>query len=298
MAIYHLENNRLSVSVDSHGAELRSLKRRSDDTEYMWNADPGYWAETSPVLFPFVGSLNHGGYRYRGKEYPMSKHGFAKDMEFGLLRQTGNELGFVLRADEETKADYPFDFELEIGYRLDEGNGNTLTVSWKVTNRGGQEMYFSIGGHPGFLRQPGGKGVQTDCRLLFDTGQGNDKIISSVVGTGSLLSERTREYALRDGMLDITEDLFEEDALVIEHGQAHKVSLCDAGGQPFVTVEFDAPLFALWAPVGKNVPFVCVEPWYGRCDRETFEGELPRREYGNRLPPYGRFYTEYTISVW
>lgn len=294
MARYRLENARLSVCVDSRGAELKSLRKAGTDTEYMWDGNPAYWKETSPVLFPFVGSLNHGSYRYGGKEYSMPKHGFAKDMEFALLRQSEDELGFLLRADEGTREQYPFDFELEIGYRLDRQEENKLVVSWKVTNRGGEEMYFSIGGHPGFWCPPGGKGVQTDCRLLFDT---RDKIISSVVGTGSLLSERTKEYALRDGTLEITESLFAEDALVIEHDQAHKVSLCDGSGQPFVTVSFDAPLFALWAPVGKNVPFVCIEPWYGRCDRENFAGDLSQREYEYRLSPSGTFYTEYTIMI-
>ena len=294
MAIYRLENARLSISVDSMGAELRSLRKLSDDVEYMWNADPRYWKGTSPILFPFVGSLNNGSYRYEGKEFPMSKHGFAKDMEFRLLRKTENELMFVLTADEGTKAKYPFDFELEIGYRFDRENENRLVVSWKVTNHGGQEMYFSIGGHPAFLCPPDGQGVQTDCKLLFDT---KDKIISSIVGAGSLLSERTKEYALRDGMMDITEGLFDEDALVIEQDQAHRVSLCDSSGQPFVTVSFDAPLFALWAPAGKDVPFVCIEPWYGRCDRETFAGDLSQREYGNRLAPSGEFHGGYTIMV-
>ncbi|MDE7046228.1 MAG: aldose 1-epimerase family protein, partial [Acetatifactor sp.] len=200
----------------------------------------------------------------------------------------------MLRADESTKEMYPFDFELEIGYRFDTADEIKLAVSWKVTNRGGQEMYFSIGGHPGFLCPPDGKGGLTDCRLLFDT---KDKIISRVVGSGSLLSEHTREYILRDGVLDITEDLFAEDALVIEQDQVHKISLCDGSSRPFVTVSFDAPLLALWAPAKKNVPFVCVEPWYGRGDRETFAGELSQREYGNKLAPSEVFYAEYTIEV-
>lgn len=294
MAIYRLENAGLSVSVDSLGAELKSLRKLSTDTEYLWDGNPEFWGETSPVLFPFVGSLNKGSYRYGGKEYSMLKHGFAKNMEFELLRQREDELGFMLRADESTKEMYPFDFELEIGYRFDRTDENKLVVSWKVTNRGGQEMYFSIGGHPGFLCPPDGKGVLTDCRLLFDT---KDKIISRVVGSGSLLSEHTREYILRDGVLDITEDLFAEDALVIEQDQVHKISLCDGSSRPFVTVSFDAPLLALWAPAKKNVPFVCVEPWYGRGDRETFAGELSQREYGNKLAPSEVFYAEYTIEV-
>lgn len=294
MAIYCLKNSQLCVCVDSLGAELRSLKKISSDTEYMWDASPEYWNRTSPVLFPFVGSLNNGSYRYAGKVYSVPKHGFAKDMEFELLEQTGNELRFLLRANEETKVTYPFDFELVLGYRLDKENENKLVVSWQVTNHDSREMYFSIGGHPAFLYPTYKKDTQTKCKVLFDT---NDKIISSVVGKGSLLSAGTTEFVLQDGMMDVTADLFDEDALVIEHDQAHQVSLCNDSGQPYLTVCFDAPLFALWSPAKKNAPFICIEPWYGRCDRETFVGDLSEREYGNTLAPSDVFYTEYTITV-
>lgn len=294
MAIYRLNNLQLSVCVDSVGAELKSLKKINGGTEYMWDANPEYWERTSPVLFPFVGSLNNGSYRYDGKEYPMPKHGFAKDMEFDLLRQTENELSFLLRADQETKLKYPFDFELVLGYRFDKDNDNKLIVSWKVTNHDSREMYFSIGGHPAFLYPDNSKDVQTKCKVLFDI---EDKIISSVVGKGSLFSTRTREFVLQDGMMDITADMFDEDALVIEHDQAHKVSLCNDSGQPYLTVSFDAPLFALWSPAKKNAPFICIEPWYGRGDRENFTGDLSEREYGNKLAPSDVFYAEYTIMV-
>ena len=168
MAVYSLENAQISICVDTSGAELKSLKKKATDTEYMWDAKPEYWKRTSPVLFPIVGSLNNGSYQYDGKEYPMSQHGFARDMEFELRDQTADSLKFVLRATGETKAKYPFDFELELGYRLSESN---LVVSWKVTNRDEKEMYFSIGGHPAFLCPIGGDGVQTDYKFLFEIGR-------------------------------------------------------------------------------------------------------------------------------
>lgn len=291
MAVYSLEDGQIKICVDTLGAELRSLKKTATDTEYMWDAKPEYWKRISPVLFPIVGSLNNGCYRYDGKEYPMSQHGFARDMEFELLQQTRDELRFVLRADEQTKEKYPFDFELELGYRIWENN---LVVSWKVTNRDSREMHFSIGGHPAFLCPIGGKGVQTEYKLSFDAG---NKITSGIIGEGGTLSSRTKEYTLKDGLMDITAGLFDEDALIIENNQAHKVSLCDREGQPYLTVSFDAPLFGLWSPAGKNAPFICIEPWYGRCDREAFEGDLSEREWGNRLAPGSVFYAEYTITV-
>ena len=53
--------------------------------------------------------------------------------------------------------------------------------------------------------------------------------------------------------------------------------------KPFVTVKFDTPVFGLWSCKSKNVPFVCIEPWYGRTDAIDFTGELKDREYSNHL---------------
>ena len=291
MTGYYLKNEQISIGVDTFGAELKSLKKITTDTEYMWDARPEYWKRTAPVLFPIVGSLNNGSYRYDGKNYPMSQHGFARDMEFALLQQTETELKFTLKANEETKAKYPFDFELQLGYRLD---GNNLIVSWKVLNCDSKEMYFSIGGHPAFMCPINENGKQIEYKLLFDT---DNKITASIIGNGGTLSSRTKEYTLNNGMMDITADLFDEDALIIENNQAHKVSLCNQEGSPYLTVSFDAPLFGLWSPAKKNAPFICIEPWYGRCDKETFEGELSEREWGNKLSPSEEFYTEYTITI-
>ena len=78
MAVYELKNELLCVTIDSHGAELKSLKRNHDNQEYMWKGDPAFWGRTSPVLFPFVGGVNQKKYRVDGKEYAMNQHGFAR----------------------------------------------------------------------------------------------------------------------------------------------------------------------------------------------------------------------------
>ncbi len=294
MAIYSLKNTQIGICVDSHGAELRSLKKLDSGMEYMWNADPAYWGRTSPVLFPLVGCLNNGSFRYGGKAYPMAKHGFAKDMEFELLRQTEEELIFLLRSDEETRTVFPFEFEFEQGYRFDKENEKKLVVSWNVKNCGSQRMYFSIGGHPAFWCPIGGRGTRTDYKLMFDA---KDKIVSSLVGENSLLTGGTKEFALRDGAMEITADLFDTDALILENDQAHTISLCDSSGKPYVTVCSDAPVLGIWSPAKKNAPFICIEPWYGICDSEGFAGELSERRYGNELAPSGEFYAEYTIMI-
>lgn len=85
---YTLENENLKVEIDSFGAEIKSVKRKSDNFEYMWCGDKKYWGRTSPVLFPFVGAPKNKEYRYDGKTYTMGQHGFARDMEFTQICRT------------------------------------------------------------------------------------------------------------------------------------------------------------------------------------------------------------------
>lgn len=291
MELYELSNNEIMIRVSSFGAELKSLKDRKTGKEYLWDANPDYWKRTSPVLFPIVGSLQDGSYSFEGKTYAMSQHGFARDMEFALVKKTAEELVFALEDTAETREKYPFAFRLEIGYHLEDRN---VIVSWKVLNKQDGRMYFSIGGHPAFLCpiQDGEK--QSDYKIHFEKA---DKITAGILNDHGTLSKEEKTYPLENGYLDIGAHLFDEDALIVEHHQAQKVSLCDPAGKAYLTVSFTAPLFGIWSPAKKNAPFVCIEPWYGRCDREGFAGELPEREYGNCLAGREQFEQQYTISI-
>lgn len=290
MALFQISNDKITLQVDSLGAEMKSLKSVPDNKEYMWHGDPAYWGRTSPVLFPIVGGLKGGVYRVDGKEYPMGQHGFARDMEFQLKSQVASEIWFSLNSDAETLKKYPYPFLLELGYELE---GRTVVVKWRVTNQGKDPIWFSIGGHPAFLCPIDPGTDQTQYKLVFDA---KDKIVSSCI-EGGLLSKEKKTYELRrDGALPITADLFDGDALVIEGGQAHSVALAGPDGTPYLTVAFDAPLFGIWSPPKKKAPFICIEPWYGRCDSVDFAGDFKEREWGQQLSG-GVFEASYRITV-
>lgn len=279
MAVYELKNENMSILVNSYGAELKSLKKLSTGTEYMWKADPEFWGRTSPVLFPFVGSLKGKEYKAKGKTYPMSQHGFARDMEFELLSQNESEIWFELKSDKDTLEKYPYEFILKLGYRLlDEG----VEVLWQVENPGKEELPFSIGGHPAFNCPIEDGKKQADYQIYLDA---KGEVSSTRIGDKGLATDQKDIYALTDGYLPITEALFDYDALVIEHSQAKEVALCKADGTHYLSVTMEAPLFGIWSPPHKNAPFICIEPWYGRCDHENFSGELKDREWGNILAP-------------
>lgn len=286
-----LENDILKVTINHFGAELSSIVKKDTGVEYMWNADEKFWKRSAPVLFPFVGSLKNKEYLYEGKAYPMGQHGFARDMEFSFVSNNGTEAWFSLSSDDTTYEKYPFAFTLEIGYQLE---GNSLKVIWKVVNEDEKQIYFSIGGHPAFMCPLNGEGKQTDYYITFDT----DKDLTySKLSENGLVYKTDNILATNGGKLQVTEHLFDEDALVVENDQAHKVSLCKPDGTPYLTVAFDAPLFGLWSPAKKNAPFICIEPWYGRCDSEEFAGTLDEREYGHTLEVGETFEAIYDISV-
>ncbi len=284
---YTIKNDYITVEVDSFGAEVKSVIK--DGAEYMWNGNPKYWGRTSPVLFPFVGSVNNGEYKVDGVKYPMGQHGFARDMEFQLAEQTDNKLVFALNSNEETVKKYPFEFSLKIAYEI---TANTLTVGWNVENTGDKAMHFSIGAHPAFMC-PLNDGNQTDYKLKFDA----EKEMEYYLLSGPLL-DKSKKYNLpiKNGYTDIVPGMFDKDALVFEDGQAKEISLCYPDGTAYVTVKTDAQLFGIWSPANKNAPFICIEPWYGRCDAVGFDGDLSQREYSNELNSGELFDVKYTIS--
>ena len=291
-----------------YGAEIRSLVRCSDGREMMWQADPAFWGRTSPVLFPLVGNYRDKTSYYDGKAYQMSQHGFARDMDFealggtestiGAYRQaqgavSEKELWFAVTDSEATHEKYPFAFRLEVGYRLEE---DTVTVCWKVKNTDTRKMYFSIGGHPAF-----GCDLNHSCRAFEKDGKtvAGALICSIIEGDGSgCLSDRQKKLELSEGCLAMSDELFAEDALIVEDKQADAVTLLDGNKKQLITVSFDAPLFGIWSPAGKHAPFVCIEPWYGRCDRVDFGQKLEEREYGNTLESGEEFSVSYRIKVW
>lgn len=291
MERFQIRNESLTLEIDAHGAEMKSLIDNCSGQEYLWCGDAAYWGRTSPVLFPLVGNYREKQSCFDGKWYSLSQHGFARDMDFELVSEKGDEIWFALEDSPETLEKYPFGFRLELGYRL---QGRAVEVLWKVTNKNDREMYFSIGGHPAFncpLRE-GEK--QTDYRIGFDT---CEPLTASVLDENGTVSERTKVLELTDGMLQITDSMFDEDALIVEHDQAHKVALYTPEGEKYLEVKFEAPLFGIWSPAGKHAPFVCIEPWYGRSDRADFGQKLEEREWGNVLKAGEVFTAAYQICV-
>lgn len=294
--IYTAENEQLIIKVNSLGAELCSIVEKATGREYMWSGDAKHWSGISPILFPFIGGLQGGSYRYEEKEYQIAKHGFAKRMEFLPIKKReykeGESLWFSLEDTEDTRKEYPFAFHLETGFVLE---GTSIRVLWSVENRNEKTMYFALGGHPGFACPPAyQQGDRTGCSIYF----GDKKtVISSVVGEDGLMSEERKEYELTDGLLPITTGLFDRDAIILENGQTDEISLCDNSGKAFVSVRFTTPSVGVWSMPQDEASFVCIEPWFGRCDDSGYQDSLEKRPWNLRAEAGESFTSGYEIKI-
>jgi len=289
---YVLENDKLRVEIDSFGAELKSVKDKTTGQEYMWQADAAYWGRTSPVLFPFVGKLKNDSFLHGGQTYTMKQHGFARDMEHQLVSKTDDSIYFKLVTSNETLEKFPFSFVLNISYELKD---NEVKVLWEVSNNSvDKHMHFGIGAHPAFNCPVHGEDSKAGYQLYFAGLNELHYGINSAT-TGLYLNNEEYVLPLENNRAVITPEFFDKYTYIAEGNQTNEIGLEDKDGNRIVTVLFDMPLFGIWSPEGKNAPFVCIEPWYGRCDSEDFEGTLKMRAYDNSLEAGEKFNTSYTM---
>lgn len=287
-----LKNDVLTVEVSEHGAELHSIRKGA--TEYLWQADPKFWARHSPVLFPIVGSVWDKLYRVDGKIYELGQHGFARDMDFVKVEGNDTEVFYRLESNDETLKKYPWPFRLEIGYKL---KVNAIEVIWRVYNPGTEEMYFQIGAHPAFYYPD--YDPETDERgyFSFDRSEGLECIRIMEKGCVDAVTKYPLEIP-QDGLLPLRKDTFDViDTIMLQDSQIGRVTLHRNDGTPWLSLKFTAPVVGLWSPPTKNAPFICIEPWYGRCDRAGYTGDYRQKDWVNRLEPGKEFEGIYTIEI-
>ena len=259
-----ISNSILTAQIKHLGAELFSLKS-VHNKEYIWEGNPIFWGKHSPILFPIVGSLKSNSYLYNEKEYPLNRHGFAREIEFELIEKTDESATFSLLSTTETKKIYPFDFELQIRYTL---NYNKLNIDYIVINKNERTMPFSIGAHPAFALP----GNFTEYILEFQ----EDEILNYHLLDEGFISNTKNQLQLKNKQLDLKYQLFEKDALVFKTLKSKSITILK-NGNPLLKVNFnDFPNLGIWTVV--NAPFICIEPWFGYSDTIHSSGNLMEKE--------------------
>ncbi|WP_158799748.1 aldose 1-epimerase family protein [Pedobacter sp. L105] len=272
-----LENEHISVTFAEKGAELTSIKSKSTGLDYLWKGDPAIWGKHSPVLFPIVGGLKDDTYYVEGKEYHLSRHGFARDHDFEVQQVSEEELLFTLWSSPDTLKVYPFEFKLSLRYKI---FGASVSCTYEVGNPGNKDLLFSIGGHPAFAAPLTPDTTYEDCYLDFAVDQ---SVIYHKIDN-NLISDQTDSLHLDQGKLPLKHSLFYNDALVFKQLKSESITLRNTKNEHGLQFRFSGfPFFGIWA--AKDADFVCLEPWCGIADGIFHDQQLSDKEGINSLSP-------------
>lgn len=259
-----LRSDRLSAAINPLGAELTHL-RDAHDRELMTNADPAFWPRYAPILFPAIGVTHGGVIRVDGTDYPMPKHGFARDMAFAVREQGEDHATFTLTDSAATRAAYPYAFRLDITFRL---TGATLAIEARISNPDDTALLAQFGFHPAFAWPlPYGE-ARADHRIVFAA---DEPARLRAITPDGLIAAETRDSPLDGRTLHLADALFVDDALVWDPVESRSVRYGAAAG-PQLRIDFpDTDKLGIWTKPG--AAFVCVEPWHGIADPVGFSGE-------------------------
>ncbi len=280
-----LKSGEVTAKIISKGAELKSL--RVGNRELMWSADPAFWGKTSPLLFPMIGTLKDGKTLINGSEYKITKHGFARDLEFTPEDFNGSSAMFSLVQNDYTKAMYPFDFKFTVRYTV---KADGITVTYRVKNNSDTDMPFCIGAHPAFATP----GDMTDYHLEFP------KIETAAVPNYNLTTGLHEENNRRELMNEATElplshEMFYKDVCYFDRIRSRQVQLLNKEN---VGVRVDFPDFtSLGVWQAKDAPFLCIEPWCGSADFDDCTGVFAEKRGIEILAPGAEKPFTYTITA-
>lgn len=282
---YTIKSEKFTAVISSLGAELCSFKD-SDGFEYIWTAED-VWKRHAPLLFPFVCNTDSKKYTVNGKEYALSNHGFARDSEFEPSGRGEEYVSLKFFSTPETKAKYPFDFELLADYKI---TGNKLSVTLAVKNTGDREMPFFIGGHPGFLCP-----FEADKDSSFTD---YDVVYEKAETVVQKLPEGDNVVIENGNTVPVTRELFKNDVFLKDKPNSSAVSLVSRKSGRAVTVSYDnSGCIAVWSPYDDRADFVCLEPWAAApvycCDTE----ELTEMPHAQRLAPGENYEFGFDIEI-
>ena len=277
---YKIENYGYTAIIDSLGAELRGIRCKADSHEYMWAGDPATWSGCAPILFPVVGRLKEGIYRYENRVYSMEKHGFARRSLFQACKQEDSAIEFTLESSEETLAYYPFPFCLTVRFTLEE---NRLQVLHRVRNTGQTPMWFSIGAHPGFTCNMGDL-------LRFE----RPEQVQAYRLQGGLLGNK-EDFLSGEDCWKITGSRFDRDAYILEGARSSYITLERQRTSHGIRFHWRAPYLGIWSKPGAD--YICLEPWFGIDDSPAHNNVLEHKQGIQRLGAGSDFTMSYIIEL-
>jgi galactose mutarotase-like enzyme len=283
MSVITLSNSQISVEIKTLGAELCSIKNKLN-REFMWEGNPNFWGKHSPILFPIVGTLKNNTFYHNNTKYTLTRHGFARDMDFELIEKTEDSATFSIQSNSETLLNYPFEFELQMQYTL---INTTVELDYKVVNKDNSEIPFSIGAHPAFSLPSNFENYSLDFEKV--------EPLEYTLLENDLVSQQIEKIHTDTNRVPLTYELFKRDALIFKKLQSNSLSIIEKG-KPILKVHFeDFPSLGIWTKVG--APFICIEPWFGYSDTTESNGNLFEKEGVIVLETNDTFQAKFSIEI-
>ena len=254
---YILENEQLRVVITDWGAQVKSVVRKCDGVEHIWQADKAVWGYHAPILFPYCGKLKDGKFTYHGQSYESpSQHGFARTATHRFLRQTQDSVVLELTESPETLAVWPWKFRLISTFSLE---ADTLLHTLTVENMDEEDVSFGIGYHPAFaIPFDNGHGFE-DYELRFSH---TESPICAVTAPRGLVGKEVYYLGTNLDKIPITAGMFDQDSHCMLNLRSQTLGLYEKGTGRGVVCSLEGfPYCLIWSKPG--VPqFICIEPWH------------------------------------
>lgn len=280
----------IKIESKKEGGELISIKK--DGKEYLHDGKE-FWNRHAPILFPIVGMIKDNKTSILGKTYEMKQHGFARDMEFEEVLKSENEVRYYLKYNEETLKRYPFKFELNIIYKIDNPE-NSISTIYEVKNLDDKEIIFGLGAHPAFKCDYS----SGDYYLKFEKKHEDENIVIKQLTEGLINNkEIDTKSIIKNNIIELKKDIFDKDAIIMTNINSSKIKLINKKENKEV-LEFDFtgfPYLAIWSK--KGAPFVCIEPWFNTADKIDSNGIFEEKEDLIELKPEKIFRCEYKVKL-
>ena len=251
---YSIENEYLKVTVTTWGAQVKSVIRKEDGVEHMWQADKSVWGYHAPILFPFCGRLKENKHIAKGQTYEWNaQHGFARTMEHEFVFQNKHTIVLQLTDTPETLAVWPYKFRLMSAFTLE---GDVLHHTLTVENRDGEDLAFGIGYHPAFKVPFDDRHTYEDYEFRFD------KVESPIcMETAPLITGKTYTMGSNFTTIPLTDRLFDNDSYCMVGLKSDTLGIYEKdSGRGVVCSIKSFPYCLIWSKVGEP-KFVCIEPW-------------------------------------
>ncbi len=278
--LYNIKNEKLELEISDHGAEIKRVKFMNEDR--LHDSNPIYWNRSAPLLFPCVGTILNKQTLFDDQPFPLTKHGFIRDVDFTLVSKNENKIVLKFESNDYTLSLYPFTFEFIVTYELVD---NKVKSFVQIKNTSNKDMPFNFGLHPAFKAPLKEDENFEDYELVIHSSK-EAPVYKVDVTNGTInLNEIVRTIDFKKP-LPLNHHDYQFDALVFDHIDFDTVTLQNKTKTHGVKFTFDDfPMLGIWTPYPTKATFICIEPWIGCADLSNHDGKFIHKPHLIILKP-------------